>query len=276
MSHKKKNAVSKFLGVFFVFAFFIGLCAMVLAGAYWLYRKACEKQAVEVKLEIEALPVFSEGAAAAEKGWDYPPLPPAKTAEEIKKQIHSAIKEKVDARYPKSGLQKKIFEISAKYVDAKIGDKVKFQKNNSTKTMTEGVFYGRDGRFVKIDDNKIMLSDIQDEYHYLFDSSLAEKIARDEIEEFKQEGKTLAEETAAQIDIEEQERLYPQSGYTRQNGIWRPNDEIVNEYVQRRKAEFESEREETITAIINRHKILGIIKVQLEKGKTVERENITN
>jgi hypothetical protein len=275
MSHKKKNAFQKKIGVFFVFAFFAGLCAAVLAGGYLLYRKACEKQAIEVKLEIEALSVFSEEAAAAEKGWDYPPLPPAKTEEEIKKQIQSAIKEKVDALYPKSDLQKKIFEISEKYAGAKIGDRVKLQKNNS-RTMTEGVFYGRDGRFVKIDDNRIMAGDIQDEYHYLFDSSLAEKIVRDKIEEFKHERKTLAEETAAQIDIEERERLYPQAGYTKQNGIWRPNDEIVNEYVQRRKAEFESEREKTITAIINRRKILGIIKVQLEEKKTVERENITN
>jgi hypothetical protein len=264
MKRKKKGKTVKFFAKLFVVFVFIALLVGLVGGIYCLYKNAYQKQKAEIEREIREIPVFSEEDAARTRNWEYPPAEPAKTPEEIQMEIKEYIEEKTAELYPKKELAKRQFAIIKKYSPAKIGEKVTIQLNNSNMRLT-GTYYGRDGIFIKLQNENIMLSDVADEYRYLFDEGLGDRIVAQEIEKMKKEELDKIEKFTVQATKDKEAELYPKYGHDREaGGQWRPHSEIVREFVEKSRVDYEKDKQNKISEIIKRHRILGTIKIELE------------
>ncbi len=242
--------------------------AAIVAAAYvvlHLYSRAENVQARLISEELSSLKDFSETAAAAEKGWSYPPVPPSRTVEQINKYINDSIDEQVKTLFPKKDITLAKTDIIRKYRPAREGERIEFQLNHSNDKI-QGVFRGREGLSIKIDDRRIKIIDVLDEHRYLFDQPLAEKMARDKCGELDGEWQAKVDEFKDRTEKDLVEKVFPAEGYVKiSQGLWRHQSDLVKEYVERRRKEFSAERLKAEDDIFARHKVFGLFGVSREK-----------
>ncbi len=260
----KKSAKNKSLAKFFGCVLLLFFAGIILLGSYGIYlwyisqKENCKKKIVE---EIATLKDFSARDAAAEKSSVYPPEPPEKSLEQINLEIDQTIKDNVATLFPAGNLSLAKTEIMRKYRAAKKGERIIIQLNKSN-DMLEGVYNGRDGLSVIIGERRLKIIDIMDDYRYLFDEALADKIAGQKMELLDNEQKARTEAYVRAARIAEIEKRYPQAGYVKkEDGGWWHKSEMVEEYVSKKKNEHEAAREKSLKEIFSRNRIFGLIRI---------------
>jgi hypothetical protein len=234
--------------------------------------RATEIQKSEIIRELGELKNFSEKDVATDKGWDYPPGLPSKSIEQINFEINELIQARIKVLFPERDISAMRFEIMKKYRVAREGEKINVQLKTSNISI-EGVFYGREGLSIKLDDRKIKIIDILEEHRYFFDEGIADKIVSDKIKELDSEWQGKIDEYISKTQLAEIEKRYPAAGYVKiGDKLWKHQSEIEREYIEKRRKEYVSEMENAEKKIFQRHKILGIIEISKQKLEREMRE----
>ena len=184
----KKNAADIFLTLFMI------AIPLVVLGAATLYVfKSYESQKALILKEFRELGEFdavqAEKTAAEKLGVSLPIVPASEKPEEINKEIEKKLAELVREQFQTRQYSDKILEITKKFAPVKKGVKVEFLLNRPNNSSIKGTFEGTEGVFVIVDEKKYRVSDIMDEFRYLFDADIADKISRDKVYEFEKDYK---------------------------------------------------------------------------------------
>ena len=242
--------------------------AIPLVAAYGIFRayKEAEKTQIQnIKDELEKLPKFSPIEAAAEKNWKYPPIPPKKTIEELNNIIKDEIDKQEKILFPKKELMYEKANVIKKYTPAKEGQYVEFQLNYSNDKV-KGIFRGREGISIKIDDRKIKIIDVLEDYRYLFDEPMAEKLASEKCAELDKIWQEKIDNFKKEKEKELIEKYYTEEGFVKiSEGLWKHHSDIVNEYIEKKEREFNEKNKAAKLEIFAKHKIFGIFPVSPEK-----------
>lgn len=235
---------------------------LLIGSIAWFINRSYQKNKELIIKEISDLGVFDDTSEsmqlAKEMGIEYPVAPPSKTPDEIKKEIDIQIKDMLEKDFKKM-INKAKLEINRKYTPAKIGETVTIISRNS-KSPIKGKYWGLDGNFVKIENAKIRLADVGEDFQYLFDEGLADKVCREkfaEIEEkYQYDRKVAIENLKKSLENE----LYPKYGYQMPDEYseWISNEELFKQKLEKKRSAFEKK----ISEIEKKHRLFGIIDIK--------------
>lgn len=262
---KKKSFLSVFIGRLIIFIVAIAIPAGAIYGLWTMFKRAEAVQIKKISEELSALPDFSPSETAAEKDWVYPPQKPSKSLEEIIKTINDEIDHEVKKFFPKKDLMREKAEIIKKYRPVREGENIEIQLNYG-KGKIRGIFRGREGLTIKIDDRKFKIMDVLEDYRFLFDQPLAEKLASEKCAEFDRIWSIKVDDFKRKKEKELVNKYYPAEGYVKiSEGQWKHQSEIIEEYIEKKKKEFISKRAEQEREIFAKNKIWGIFAINSEK-----------
>ena len=241
----------------------------ILAGA-WYTKKQYKSKQETIEKALSELPEFDEVAAGqeiAEKmGVDYPVPEPLKTPEEIDSQAKKESDILTKEKFTLKNFARKQALILKKYRPAKNGDKVSFILNTTGENVTgtlKGVYKDHKGRFVKVGIHEYRLPDIMDDYYYLFDSGVANQKSESLLKElrttFKEGKSTFRLKTRTALA----EKLYKQSGYTKDGGKWISNVDAFKAALEAKRAAHSKMLESEKKKIYEQNKLFGLIDVNL-------------
>jgi len=264
MDNKKKKQSSCLVRAVWMLA----VPAALAIAAYASYQFVRNSYANEQKLiagEISGLKLPSDEEirqeAAKSANLEYPVEKPLKTPEQIAKEAEASARKMTNEKFQTKFLSGQISEIIKSFNEATPGKRVEFISKNASETVS-GIYKGRDGLFVLVDQKKYSIRDILDEYKYLFDSDLATARAQEKIKELKASFKDARSKYFEENRKRIEEELRASSGYMRTEGEnWRAKSDILDEAFEKLKLQKESGRQEEIKRILMKHKLFGIFKV---------------
>jgi len=249
----------------------------VIAAGIWLVFKAYRNEQRLLDGELRALPAFNSVAvreqaaqtAAARLGIRLPPPPVTATPDAIRRKIAGQLQAVSRKYFPPKALTDAVVAVSRKYTPVKPGQQVSVQTRTDRATIT-GKFKGRTTSdhsvFIQIDQHKIRLADVVEEYHYLFDAALAERLAAKEVAKAKDAFMNRRKALLQKLDNALSDKYFRAAGYLPEAGGWRPardlhaalTDQLYREEEQR----FARNRTDEINQILSRHKLFGMRQVQ--------------
>jgi len=260
----KKNAADIFLMLFMI------AIPIVVLGAVTLYViESYNGQKALMLKELSELgefdPVQAEKTAAEKLGVSLPVAPSSKKPDEINKEIEKKIAELVREQFQTRPYSDKIIEITKKFNPVKKGDKVEFLLNRPNSPSIKGTFEGTEGVFVIVDETKYRVSDIMDEFRYLFDADIADKISRDKVYEFEKDYKEKKKKFADGNKIKIENELYTKYGYLKTDDGWTHAETLIKSAVDAGKKSFSAEKDQKKRQIYEKHRLFGIFAVSIDK-----------
>ena len=248
----------------------VSVIVCLLAGGTWYTKKEYKSKQEIIKKALAELPQFDEvaraGEIAEEHGFHYPVPEPLMTPEAISAQAKKEAEELADKKFSVTEFNKTQSEILKKYRIAKNGDKVSFIMNTTGETITgvfKGSFKDNKGRFVKVGIHEYRFPDIMDDYHYLFDSSVAAQKAGDLLRDLKKDFKISRHKFVLNSMNEIKEKLYTSSGYTKVGEKWLTNNDFLLEELAKRKKAYQKKIDVETKKIYEANKLFGLIDVNV-------------
>jgi len=241
-----------------------------VVAAGWYIKKEYKSKQAAIKQAISELPRFDKVAVAKEiakgRGFAYPVSEVTMTPSEIVKSAKEKAEELTSQKFPFSLFAKRQTAALKKYRVAKNGDNISFIMRTTGETVSgvlKGVFKDSKGRFVKVDFHEYRLPDIMDDYYYLFVPAIAtqkaEKVLKELTKGFKEHKRKFMQKTEVAI----RERLYKQSGYTKDGSKWISNREFIKSAVADREEDYKKTFKREKEKIYERNKLFGLIGVDL-------------
>ena len=240
------------------------ICIQYYRISYRNEQEVLAKELSEVKLMPDE-DIRREAAKSAKM--EYPVKPPSKTPAQIANEAQASAIKLADEKFNQRNLAGQVTETIKSFNEARPGQQIKFMTRTKP-DMVCGTYKGKDGIFILVNTGKYSMRDIDDEFKYLFDSDAATFRTQEKIKEirnnFKADGDKFTGETRKKIEQE----LYASSGYVKtDSGSWRAKSEIFDETFALLKQQKESDRQEEVRSIIQKHKLFGLFSVEPEINK---------
>ncbi len=260
-------------GDFFAILLIVVMPLAGIGGAVYFVMSAYSHQRSLIVKEISEIPPFDAEIAgrslADEMKLPYPVQAPEKIKEDLAKEIDDAVSAMLQKNFNPKDLGAKKMEIFKKYSEAKPGDTVVILAKN-VKGEFSGKFYGFDGHLVKIGNMKFRVDDILEDYRYLFDAELADRISREKIAEFESSIQAAKKSAVETLRISLESDIYPKAGYLKpEYAEWISSKDFFDLKLKDEEEKHARERLEKVKEIEGRHKLFGLFRVQYEVSEAV-------
>ncbi len=250
-----------------VFFIAVGLLILIGGAGVYVYEEHQNTRELVESLAAE-LPAFDEDAAAieaaGEMGLEFPVKPPVLDEGQIREKAREELEAVANESFPLTVLASQTNEIIERYRVAKEGETVTFTVNTTNQTVSgkyAGLSSDWKGRFVVVDGQRYRTHDIDTHSHYFFDSAISQRRATEEIALARKEFNEKRREIMLSNRDAVLDRIYGDSGYTRQGDVWKSNVQAHAELVGEKRRQHERDKEKSIENIYDDNRVLGIFRL---------------
>ena len=252
----------------------LGICGLgVFAYIAYTHQKAM------LGAEIQRLPGFDTEATGREVAEalkiEYPVRKTTESLDVLRAKVKEDVKKAVSNRYSARAKSKGMFSVMKKYAMAKKGSNISFclmrRAGEGVGKIIRGKYKGKasggaSGEMISVGNKQYPYMRVDSESRYLFNERESKLLQTRGINSFKKKFKEDKKAYSEQFSEECENKYFKKAGYSKsKDDAWEPAAKAFNEEMKKKRAKFQKKRKSNIKKLIDKNKVLGILKIKFKR-----------